>query len=388
MHPSARHPNLRPKGRQLEPVEVFEVTPWRALALFRIASVSYAIVLAVHYTNRYPRPGWAWVIISVMVVWSGLATVGYERARLRAWSLLLVDLAVTAGCVLVAGWVLGEHALAAGIPSLTAIWLACPVLAVAVVKGVAWGIASAVLIGSCDLFARAEVTQASVTGTIILIMAAAAIGYLGNIATRAQEYLRQAAAVDAAHGERDRLARSIHDSVLQVLALVKRRGDEIGGEASELGRLAGEQEVALRVLVGPGSSLSPTGLADLRDLIGSLTSDRVLASGPAEAIWLPAPMAQDVLAAAAAATKNVHQHCPAGTKAWILLEEERGDITVTIRDDGPGIAPGRLEEAAAQGRLGVAQSIRGRIADLGGQVTITSAPGRGTEVELTVRRPR
>ena len=42
----------------------------------------------------------------------------------------------------------------------------------------------------------------------------------------------------------------------------------------------------------------------------------------------------------------------------------------------------------AQGRLGVAQSIRGRIADLGGTVRINSAPGQGTEVELAVpRRP-
>nr|BFE68060.1 hypothetical protein GCM10020092_013610 [Actinoplanes digitatis] len=57
-----------------------------------------------------------------------------------------------------------------------------------------------------------------------------------------------------------------------------------------------------------------------------------------------------------------------------------------MRDEGPGIAPERLDEAEEQGRLGVAQSIRGRIADLGGAVRITSAPGQGTEVELTLPR--
>ena len=51
-----------------------------------------------------------------------------------------------------------------------------------------------------------------------------------------------AAQVEAATRERERLARGIHDSVLQVLALVRRRGEELGGEAAELGRLAGEQE--------------------------------------------------------------------------------------------------------------------------------------------------
>ena len=62
---------------------------------------------------------------------------------------------------------------------------------------------------------------------------------------------------------------------------------------------------------------------------------------------------------------------------------------MTLRDDGPGIPPGRLEQAAAQGRLGVAQSIRGRLADLGGVATISvRRPEQGTEVELRVPRPR
>ena len=61
---------------------------------------------------------------------------------------------------------------------------------------------------------------------------------------------------------------------------------------------------------------------------------------------------------------------------------------MTVRDDGVGLAPDRLAEAEAAGRLGVAHSIRGRIRDLAGTVTITSRPGNGTEVELRVPRPR
>jgi signal transduction histidine kinase len=61
---------------------------------------------------------------------------------------------------------------------------------------------------------------------------------------------------------------------------------------------------------------------------------------------------------------------------------------VTVRDDGAGMAPDRLAEAEAAGRLGVAQSIVGRIGELGGTVTITSRPGAGTEVEMRVPRPR
>lgn len=59
---------------------------------------------------------------------------------------------------------------------------------------------------------------------------------------------------------------------------------------------------------------------------------------------------------------------------------------MTVRDDGPGMVAGRLEEAVGEGRLGVARSVRGRLADLGGTVGVDSAPGAGTEVELRVPR--
>jgi signal transduction histidine kinase len=322
-----------------------------------------------------------------MVVWSVLATVGYERARLRAWALLIGDLDVTAACLLATRPIVGVHLLAQGKPTLTVTWMACPVLAVAVVKGIRWGIVSAIIIGGCDLTVRNVITQTTLTATVIMMMAAAALGYLSNIGTRAQEQLRLMAAGEAVHAERDRLARHIHDSVLQVLALVKRRGEEIGGEAAELGRLAGEQELALRALIVPGGDdPAPTGMVDLRELIGPLASARVTVSAPATGMWLPTQTAHEISAAVSAATENVQQHCPPDTKVWILLEDERDGIIATIRDNGPGIPPGRLEQAATQGRLGVAQSIRGRMTDIGGRVDITTAPGQGTEVELTIRR--
>jgi hypothetical protein len=83
-------------------------------------------------------------------------------------------------------------------------------------------------------------------------VASVAIGYVVEVARASERTLARALRIDAATRERERLARDIHDSVLQVLAMVQRRGAEIGGEAAELGRLAGEQEVALRTLVAGG----------------------------------------------------------------------------------------------------------------------------------------
>ena len=72
--------------------------------------------------------------------------------------------------------------------------------------------------------------------------------------------------------------------------------------------------------------------------------------------------------------------------AWVLLEALGDRWVVSVRDDGPGIPEGRLESSAAEGRLGVQQSIVGRMHDLGGVATLQSAPGQGTEWELTVPR--
>jgi signal transduction histidine kinase len=96
--------------------------------------------------------------------------------------------------------------------------------------------------------------------------------------------------------------------------------------------------------------------------------------------------AEELTAAARAALANVRRHCGAQSRAWVLVEDEPDQVTVTIRDDGPGIPAGRLAEAAADGRLGVSQSIRGRLRDLGGAATIRSTAGEGTEVELRVPR--
>ena len=65
----------------------------------------------------------------------------------------------------------------------------------------------------------------------------------------AQQIRRESAAA-----ERDRLGRSIHDGVLQVLALVQREGQDLGGHAGELAALAAQQEVALRSLLASEAS--------------------------------------------------------------------------------------------------------------------------------------
>ncbi len=70
-------------------------------------------------------------------------------------------------------------------------------------------------------------------------MAAMLVGYIAKLTTRAEQTMQRATEIEAASRERERLARTIHDSVLQVLAMVQRRGAEIGGPAAEIGQAGG-----------------------------------------------------------------------------------------------------------------------------------------------------
>ncbi len=109
-------------------------------------------------------------------------------------------------------------------------------------------------------------------------------------------------------------------------------------------------------------------------------------SEPGAPVLLAPPVARELAAAVSAALDNVRRHAGAEAHAWILVEDEPGEVIVTVRDDGPGIPEGRLAEAEGEGRLGVALSIRGRLRDIGGTAELISVPGQGTEVELRVPR--
>ena len=365
---------------------------WRAIAAFRFASLGYAAILLVVNRHDYRQLPPAWGVLAGMVIWTVVTTYAYARPAGRTRVLLSADVVVTAAALL------STLALQNGGPSrgsampVTATWAAGPVLAWAVAAGRRAGVAAAIVLGICDIARHSPISEAyntsALNGPILLLLAGWVVGYVSRLAVQAEHALQQATQIEAASRERERIARDIHDSVLQVLALVHRRGTEAGGEAAEMGRLAGEQETALRNLIATGGEEAlPAGELDLRTLLASETSATVSLVTPAEPVRLARETARETASAVRAALDNVRRHCGDAALAWVLVEDEGNVVTVTIRDDGPGIPAGRLAEAAGDGRFGISHAIRGRIRDLGGHVSITSVPGSGTEVRLHVPRP-
>lgn len=377
---------------------------WRGVVAYRVAALVYAVALTLGVRSRFEHPAAALGVLAAMVGWTAVLSVANSRDRGRVWPVVLADHVVCAALTIASIPVQGGAEIGAGAPTLTTAWAAAPVLSSALLGGSWGGLVGAVVQGAASIVVRGRLPQATLGNVVLLLLAGGVGGYVARLAVASERRLAEAVRLAAATRERERLARGIHDGVLQVLALVRRRGTELGGAAGELAVLAGEQEIALRTLIttpppalpgtlpGTGAVSAPgrrrrSGVApevDVRALVGARRSEAVTVSGPAEPVLLPAHVATELAAAVAAALDNVAAH--AGGRAWVLVEDLGDSVAVSVRDEGPGIPAGRLERAEADGRLGVASSMRGRISELGGTMSVHTVPGEGTEIEFRVPR--
>ena len=107
--------------------------------------------------------------------------------------------------------------------------------------------------------------------------------------------------------------------------------------------------------------------------------------GATGALWLPARHVEELTAAVRQALDNVVKHAGA-TRAAVFAEEDARAVVVTVRDAGRGFTYDE-RRLLAEGKIGLAKSVKGRVEQLGGTMAVTSRPGAGTEVELRVPAP-
>ncbi|NML49873.1 GAF domain-containing sensor histidine kinase [Streptomyces sp. R302] len=196
--------------------------------------------------------------------------------------------------------------------------------------------------------------------------------------------------------ERSRLAHELHDAVSQKLfslrltaqaaaALVDRDPARAKGELQQVAALAAEAADELRAAV---VELRPAAL-DEDGLVHTLrTQIQVLDRAHSAAVVfdspgiraLPAAQEEAVLRVAQEALHNALRHAEAARVAVTLVRHGQG-ARLTVADDGRGFDPATVRSAGRH--LGLV-SMRDRAAGVGGALTVTSAPGEGTTIEMEV----
>lgn len=174
--------------------------------------------------------------------------------------------------------------------------------------------------------------------------------------------------------QRSEMAAHLHDSVLQTLALIQNRA----GASSEAARLARAQERELRAWLYDGDAPADSDLAtDLRDYGGALELDYAVRIDVVSAGLSTERASGELAAAAREAMLNAARH--AGGEISVYIEGAASAVDVYIRDRGAGF---RLDDVPGD-RLGVRQSIIGRMRRVGGSATVRSDES-GTEVHLSI----
>jgi len=194
--------------------------------------------------------------------------------------------------------------------------------------------------------------------------------------------------------ERAEVAAMMHDSVLHTLTLIQRHHED----PAQVARLARAQERELRewlygaradrlrraqqgvdgtehAAVESFAEAIRAAAAEVEDRHGARLDVVSVGDAPLD------PQLGACVAAAREAMVNAAKYAPeAPISVYAELADDR--VEVFVKDRGPGFDP----DAVAPDRMGVRESILGRMRRHGGQAEIRTAPGEGTEVRLTAKR--
>ncbi|AEN11899.1 phage shock protein C (PspC) family protein [Streptomyces sp. DvalAA-21] len=186
--------------------------------------------------------------------------------------------------------------------------------------------------------------------------------------------------------ERAEVAAHVHDSVLHTLTLIQRNADD-GGEVR---RLARAQERELRNWLydpegtGKDEADEPGTLAEAVKRAAAEVEDKH--GVPLEVVVVgDCPLDEKLTAqmqAAREAMVNAAKYGGEGGAVQVFAEVEGNTVFVSVRDRGPGFDL----DAVPGDRMGVRESIIGRMQRNGGTARLRSVPGGGTEVELEMER--
>jgi signal transduction histidine kinase len=270
-------------------------------------------------------------------------------------------------------------------------------LAIAVAAGVAIGF-TAEEVGP---FFKQPIDHRTLSTQVFIVFAALTTLFLSAVVSERERTVTELADArrheeELALEERRRIARDLHDSVSQALfstILHTRTAQKALAQDGSTG--TGSLRRALDAI----GELTRGAQSEIRALIFELGRDSAVKDGLVSALETHAsrlgaraglavevrgprsleisPQAQlELFAISREALANVVKHAEA-SRAWVQVEKRDGRVLLEIRDDGAGFDT----SAGHPGHFGL-ESMRSRAGELGGLLTISSSPGRGTVVRV------
>ena len=251
-------------------------------------------------------------------------------------------------------------------------------------------ILAGVVVGIGGMIGFLAVSADVLDALLILTVAGAVVIGIGLVATpslaRIGQDLDRERQERVRADERARMAAHLHDSVLQTLALIQRHAQDPARTA----QLARRQERELRAWLYQDRTAATEGVrldAALERMADDVDADHGV---PVKVITvgdggdLPAAVLDPLLAAAREATVNAAKHSGAN-RIDVFAERGAAQVDVFVRDTGAGFDPETVgDNATPSDHRGIAESIIARMQRAGGSAEIHTAPGEGTEVELSM----
>ncbi len=375
--------------------------------MIRCAGIVYIVVEVVIWHSFYTAAAWHMAAPALAVAW-GAAVIVYLRLYQPSPILACVDSAVYVALALGA-----QECVPPAARDSAFSWLVIAMSGQLIVPAWYWyapGVLPVLLALASPLAFWAGAMLQPVTDARTLAGAAILLLVIGLVHGGGRRLLySRAAAADADLDRADQAAREqyanlsrnierreherlLHDTVLNTLTSVARSdGDAVAGVVARC-----RQDVALMEAAFSADDLAPVPArlsGDLRDEVRAVVADmrdRGLTvhfeADDTGCAAVPAPVIRAISNAVREALSNVAAHAGTG-EAWVNVRsmalEGGGEVPyrlrVVIRDRGAGFDRARVDQA----RLGLRRSITERTAECGGQASIRSAPGQGTEVSLS-----
>jgi len=342
----------------------YATDPWRLWA--PVAAMAWAVTMAVRLRRRWPSPRFA-CADSAAYVTLALSAQGAVPAGIRDHAFSWVVISMSSQLIVPAWYGPAALSVPLALCSPAAYWIGATRAAGADHRTVTSAAILLILVAGAHLYGRRELGGRAEAADAIL--------------DRADRAASEHYVILSRNIERREHERLLHDTVLNTLTALARAGGDVAEGVSRCRQDVALIEAALSDPDDPGPRFR-----DVADGVRGVAAEMrargldvhvdIAGEGAAD---IPATVTAAISNAAREALSNVIAHAGTG-QAWVEVRLAGQDrLRVTVRDDGAGFDPARVDQT----RLGLRRSIAERTADCGGQAAIWSAPGQGTVVTLS-----